>query len=134
MYTVDWASGDVTQIAERLEMVSANQSGSSLRLIWSFYNVLVTPPESLLQLMMADGTAALTWDDFLGTDDPQSLRRIVFSPLGQAAAWLQDGVVHLWQDGSAQELPLPADFTATKLQWGMSIWRLGEPFDLDSVG
>jgi hypothetical protein len=134
MYTVDWASGDVTQIAERLEMMSVNQSANSLRLVWSFYNVLVTPPESLLQLMMADGTAALTWDDFLGTDDPQSLRRIVFSPSGQAAAWLQDGVVYLWQDGSAQELPLPADFTATKLQWGMSIWRLGAPYDLDSVG
>ena len=134
MYMVDWASGDVMQIAERLVMVSASHPEESLRLIWSFYNGALDPPESLLQLVLPDGTVALTWDDFFGTDDPQSLRRIVFSPAGQAAATLQDGELSIWQEGSRQVVPLPPDFMAADLQWGSSLWQLGEPYDLDAVG
>ncbi|HYO88347.1 MAG TPA: hypothetical protein VER79_06840 [Candidatus Limnocylindrales bacterium] len=135
MYTVDWASADVRLgFSRRYEMVSASHPDESLRLIWSFYNRALDPSEPLLQLVMPDGAVALTWEDFLGTDDPQSLRRIVFSPSGHAAAYLQDGELSIREEGGRRVVPLPPDFTATNLQWGDSMWRLGEPYNLDAVG
>ncbi|MEO8609305.1 MAG: hypothetical protein ABI690_15545 [Chloroflexota bacterium] len=133
-YYVDWETGEVDWITRRIALVSAANSQDSLRFMWSFYHMFTNPLESLFQLQTADGTSVLTWDDYLGTDNPLSLNNIVLSPSGQAAAYIQDGNLMLWRDQHSEQLTLPPDFRIMGLQWGTPVWHLGEDYPPDSIG
>ncbi|MBW4438211.1 MAG: hypothetical protein KME04_13810 [Pleurocapsa minor GSE-CHR-MK-17-07R] len=133
-YYVDWETGEVDWITRRIALVSATNSQSSLRFMWSFYHRFTDPVESLFQLQTADGASVLTWDDYLGTDDLRSLENIVLSPSGQAAAYIQDGNLMLWRDQHSEQLALPPDFRIAGLQWGTPVWQLGEDYPPDSIG
>lgn len=133
-YYVDWETGEVDWITRRIALVSAANAQDSLRFTWNFYHMFTDPPESLFELQTADGASVLTWDDYLGTDNPQSLENIVLSPSGQSAAYIQDGNLMLWHDQQTEQLPLPPNFRIIGLQWGTPAWQLGEDYPPDSIG
>jgi hypothetical protein len=134
LYEVNWVTGEVAAVTPRLEMLSAVQPDGSLRLLWSFYHMYMEPPEALLQILMPDGTAVLSWDDFLGAEQPLTLKHFVIAPSGQAAAYLQAGALYLWQAGSVQEIALPPGVRGIGLQWGAARWQYATPYEPDAIG
>lgn len=132
-YWIDPATGEVTPGA-RLELASANNPDDSLRLVWNILYMFPEAPEPAWQLVSAEGTALLVWEEPLHMAERTSLSDFVIAPSGQAAAYLQDGVLYVWQDGQVTELTLPQDFRVTMLYWGPVHWRAGAPYEFDALG
>lgn len=132
-YWVDLATGEVTPGA-RLELASANNPDESLRLVWNILYMFPEAPGPAWQLISADGTALLAWEEPLHMAERTSLSDFVIAPSGQAAAYLQDGALYLWQDGNIRELTPPQDFQVTTLHWGPVQWQAGAPYEFDALG
>ena len=124
-YQVDPATGDVTQVETQLEMVSAASPDESLRLAWDIYAEADAP---VWQLLAADGT------ELLDSTQPPAPTRFAIAPSGQAAAYLEDGRLVMWQDGAATEIALPEGLQISVLYWGPVRWQAGATYEGHAVG
>jgi hypothetical protein len=133
-YQINPTTGAVTEVESRLKLLSAANPEESLQLVWDIYNYYSVPVEAALQLLVFDGTKLLTWVDLSAPNVSGALTQFVISPSGHAAAYLQDGVLYLWQQGNIDELALPQDLLVMTLYWGPVTWQMGAKYTFDAVG
>ncbi len=125
-YRADPEADAVVGLGMQLELVSADTPDESLRLVWDVYAIADRPA---WRLLAADGTELLAWAVPLHSSAFTALTRFVIAPSGQAAAYLQEGDLLLWQDGRATVIVPPNDVRITTLYWGPVRWRAGAAYD-----
>jgi hypothetical protein len=111
----------MTRLNHALVFSSAANPSSSLYLTWNIY-AFADEPE--WQLFSPDGTVLESW----AADSPQSSLPMVLAPSGQAGAYLEDGTLHLWDNGAFSELPIPNDLEIGQLLWGATEVRFGTEY------
>lgn len=128
-YQVDPVSGKIGQVATQLEMVNTTAPDAALRLVWDIYAAADSPH---WRLLAADETERLAFAELRQMGVDGRFTQFVIDPAGQTAAYLQEGMLYLWEDGNLSEIAPPPDMQMTHLYWGAVQWQAGATYDLES--
>lgn len=120
-YQVD-SSGEIMPLDTQLKMVSATNANESLQLVWNIYN---PEDEGEGYVAAADGNPIVLIDEDFRLKTNSSVFLVAFAPSGQAAAYIHENVLSVWQDGTSTEIVLPDGLRIAEVYWGPSRWQPG---------
>lgn len=132
--TINPQTGESRWTSSRLEMLSAVSPADSLRLLLGIYNDPYEPLEPASQLLTASGASVLRWEHLPGDASGTAPTQLAFSPSGEAAAFLQQGTLYLWQSGHVEAVAGPPALHITTLYWAPTRWRMGAQYSAQSLG
>ncbi|RMF81442.1 MAG: hypothetical protein D6737_04940 [Chloroflexi bacterium] len=74
--------------------------------------------------------ATLLWTDDVNDSDVELFHSVTISPAGQALAYLQDGEVYIWREGTITQLDAATQLgTVESIYWGPTRWRTRPALD-----
>lgn len=120
-YQVD-SAGEISPMDNQLKMVTAINPAESLSLIWNVYNSEV---ERSGYLATADGSPIVLLDEGFGSGANIGLPAVALAPSGQAAAYLHEDILSVWQDGASTDIAVPKDLRVSAVHWGPGRWQFG---------